>query len=59
MADRIYNLQAPPYYWTNEKKLKYRKVAELIHQELKDGNKYLANRLEDKIKAYDQFIDFH
>lgn len=40
MADRIYNLYAPPCYWTNEKKIKYKKEAQLIHDELKDGNKY-------------------
>jgi len=37
MADRISNLQAPPYYWNNEKKMKYQKEAQLIHQELKEG----------------------
>lgn len=56
MADRICNLQAPPYYWTNEKKIKYQKEAKLIHSELKDGNKYLADRLERKINEYSQFI---
>ena len=57
MADRICNLYAPPYYWTNEKKIRYKKEAQLIYDELKDGNKYLAKRLEKKISAYDQFIE--
>lgn len=56
MADRICNLQAPPYYWTNEKKSKYRKEAQLIHSELKDGNRYLAERLAQKINDYTRFI---
>ena len=57
MADRICNLYAPPYYWTNEKKIRYKKEAQLIYDELKDGNKYLAKRLEKKISDYDQFIE--
>ena len=52
MADRICNLYAPPYYWTNEKKTKYQKEAQLIHRELKKGNQYLSERLEQKIKDY-------
>lgn len=56
IADRICNLYAPPYYWTNEKKIKYRKEAQLIYNHLKDGNKYLADRLERKINDYDKFL---
>jgi (p)ppGpp synthase/HD superfamily hydrolase len=57
MADRICNLQKPPKYWTTEKKRKYQKEAQLIHRELKDGNKYLAKRLEKKIDEYANFIE--
>lgn len=56
MADRICNLYAPPYYWTNEKKAAYQEEARLIHQELKAGNRYLANRLEQKIERYSEYI---
>lgn len=56
MADRISNLYAPPYYWDNEKKLKYIEEAKLIHQELKEGNEYLANRLEKKIDDYQKYL---
>lgn len=56
MADRISNLCAPPHYWSTEKRIKYQEEAKLIHRELKDGNKYLAERLEDKIKNYTQYI---
>ena len=56
MADRISNLSPPPFYWTNEKKIFYINEAKLIHQELKDGNQYLANRLAKKINDYQNFI---
>lgn len=57
MADRICNLSAPPYYWTNDKIIKYRKEAQLIYNELKDGNQYLAQRLQRKIKDYLNYIE--
>jgi len=57
MADRISNLYQPPYYWEDEKKLKYIEEAEIILDELKDGNKYLAERLKTKIKEYYRFLN--
>ncbi|MFK7771753.1 MAG: HD domain-containing protein [Saprospiraceae bacterium] len=57
MADRICNLYAPPFYWTNEQKIKYKKEAQLIYNELKEGNKYLAERLERKINDYSKYIE--
>jgi (p)ppGpp synthase/HD superfamily hydrolase len=56
MADRISNLYQPPYYWEDEKKLKYIEEAEIIFHELKDGNQYLAERLKTKIKEYYRFL---
>ena len=56
LADRICNLYAPPYYWNNDKKLAYIEEAKLILSELKEGNAYLAKRLEEKIEAYRQFL---
>ncbi|MBL0737950.1 bifunctional (p)ppGpp synthetase/guanosine-3',5'-bis(diphosphate) 3'-pyrophosphohydrolase [Flavobacterium sp. GN10] len=56
MADRICNLYEPPYYWSDEKKLKYIEEAEIIHNELKDGNVYLAERLKTKIQEYYRFL---
>jgi (p)ppGpp synthase/HD superfamily hydrolase len=56
LADRIVNLYEPPYYWNNDKKLKYIEEAEIILRELKDGNKYLAERLRNKIDSYHRFI---
>lgn len=57
MADRICNLQTPPHYWPNEKRIKYQKEAQLIHDELKNGNVYLAKRLEQKIADYAKYIE--
>ncbi|MNK02175.1 GTP pyrophosphokinase rsh [compost metagenome] len=56
LADRICNLHAPPFYWTNEKKKAYIVEARLIHSELKDGNQYLAERLLERIERYKGFI---
>jgi (p)ppGpp synthase/HD superfamily hydrolase len=56
LADRIANLYEPPYYWTDEKKLKYIEEAKLIHAELKDGNAYLAKRLKQRIVDYHRFL---
>ena len=56
LADRICNLSPPPYYWTKEKIQAYLVEAQLIHQELKEGNSYLADRLANKIIAYKKFI---
>jgi (p)ppGpp synthase/HD superfamily hydrolase len=56
MADRICNLYAPPYYWNDEKKREYMDEARLIHSELKEGCRYLADRLLGKISEYDRFL---
>nr|WP_294780934.1 HD domain-containing protein [uncultured Flavobacterium sp.] len=56
MADRICNLYEPPYYWNDDKKLKYIEEAETLYDELKDGNTYLAERLKNRIKEYHRFI---
>ena len=57
MADRICNLYAPPYYWSNDKKKAYLAEAKIIHHALKEGSVYLSNRLEEKIERYNTFID--
>lgn len=56
MSDRICNLYAPPYYWTNEKKKEYHKESLLIYEHLKEGNTYLANRLKEKIDCYIKYF---
>jgi len=57
MADRICNLYTEPFYWSNEKKKAYLKETKVVHDELKDGCSYLADRLVDKITTYNSFID--
>ncbi len=56
MADRIANLQQPPYYWTLEKKEAYRQEAIQIYTHLKEANEYLANRLKQKVEDYQEFL---
>lgn len=56
LADRITNLQKPPGHWNNEKKLTYLKEAELILNELSEGNIYLAERLRIQNKDYKKFV---
>jgi guanosine-3',5'-bis(diphosphate) 3'-pyrophosphohydrolase len=49
LADRITNLQPPPANWSRAKNIRYLKESQIILDELRDGNQYLANRLEAKI----------
>lgn len=56
LADRICNLYEPPFYWKDDKKLKYIEEARLILRELGEANAYLAARLEQKIEAYHRFL---
>jgi guanosine-3',5'-bis(diphosphate) 3'-pyrophosphohydrolase len=56
LADRIANLKPPPDSWTKEKIKKYLDVSLLIHEELKEANKILADRLIDKIEEYRNYI---
>lgn len=52
LADRITNLQPPPAYWDNEKRVKYLEEAQVIYDELKDASEFLSERLKDKILEY-------
>ena len=49
LADRITNLQPPPANWSRARNIKYLKESQIILDELRDGNQYLAKRLENKI----------
>jgi len=57
MADRITNLQPPPKDWDRAKRIKYKTEAQIILNQLKDGNIYLAKRLEKKIIDYSHYFD--
>lgn len=57
LADRICNLTKPVSYWNNEKKKSYLSEGKMIFDELKDADKFLANRLEERIKNYSIYIE--
>lgn len=56
MADRITNLYHPPYYWDSLKIATYRAEAQLIYEHLFEADALMAERLADKIKAYQNFL---
>lgn len=56
LADRITNLQEPPYYWKDSKKISYRAEAEEILAQLGQANPTLAARLASKIADYGRYI---
>jgi guanosine-3',5'-bis(diphosphate) 3'-pyrophosphohydrolase len=56
LADRITNLQPPPPDWDQETLVRYLEQSKLILSEMKDGNRYLAERLKDKISEYARYI---
>lgn len=57
LADRITNLQPPPYYWTKHKIKQYRNEAIEIHEALKGANDVLSSRLLSKIEQYEKYIE--
>lgn len=57
LADRITNLQPPPLHWDKKKIIKYQSEAKTILEELIEGNKFLANRLEEKIVEYGKYLN--
>ena len=56
LADRITNLEAPPYYWNQEKRRAYREEAKAIHAALADAHAGLAARLLARIDAYEAYV---
>lgn len=52
LADRITNLQPPPSHWTNEKIELYKAEAVEILNALGEASSHLADRLREKIRAY-------
>lgn len=56
LADRISNLQKPPQHWDMNKIIDYNKMAGIILLQLKGGNAYLEQRLEEKIFYYNQYF---
>ena len=56
LADRISNLEPPPYYWTKEKISHYREEAMEIYHTLHQASEYLGVRLLEKIEAYQKYL---
>jgi len=56
LCDRITNLQPPPAHWNSTKIALYQEEARYILKHLGKANEYLANRLDNKIQNYNQFI---
>lgn len=52
LADRIANMDAPPHYWTAEKRLAYRDEALVIADALGSASPALDARLRARIAAY-------
>jgi (p)ppGpp synthase/HD superfamily hydrolase len=57
LADRIWNMNTPPYHWDAAKRREYLEEAKLIHEALHKGSLYLAARLSDKIYSYRKFLE--
>ena len=56
LADRISNLQPPPFGWDQTKIKDYWESSQEIHEALKDSSPYLGERLLQKIENYAQYI---
>jgi (p)ppGpp synthase/HD superfamily hydrolase len=56
MADRITNLDPPPYHWDDAKIEAYRQEAVAICDALHTANEALASRLQEKIERYKRFL---
>ena len=56
MADRTTNLYHPPYYWDKTKIASYRAEAQLIYDHLAEADGLMAQRLSEKIEAYQIFL---
>lgn len=55
LADRIANLEAPPFYWDAARIAAYREEARVIHHALHPASDALAARLQGRIEAYGRF----
>jgi (p)ppGpp synthase/HD superfamily hydrolase len=52
LADRIVNLSEPPFHWSEEKKIAYKKEGQQIYDALHEASPYLAKRLAGRIEVY-------
>ena len=52
LADRVYNLRCVPKGWSKEKQIAYVEEGKVIYDELGFANKYLSNKLLERINNY-------
>ncbi len=52
LADRISNLQTPPFHWDKKKITRYLERSKFIQEKLGDASPYLNKRFSQKIEAY-------
>lgn len=57
LADRIVNLQRPPAFWTEEKKVNYVEEAETIMMTLGEASSFLNDRIRKQIGSYKKGIE--
>jgi len=57
LADRISNLQTPPFHWDKKKIELYLEKSQIIQRELGDASPYLNKRLKEKITGYPELIN--
>jgi (p)ppGpp synthase/HD superfamily hydrolase len=56
LADRLANLQYPPFFWDNKKKKDYLAESQIIYDYLQEGCPFLAQKLHKKMIEYQRFI---
>lgn len=57
LCDRITNLQPPPKHWNTDKMARYRDEAHSILNQLGEADRFLAERLQEKIDGYGQYME--
>lgn len=56
LCDRITNLQTPPKHWDTQKIKAYQQEAQVILDELGSANRFLGQRLSEKIAGYSRYL---
>ena len=57
LADRISNLQTPPFHWDSKKIASYLEKSKIILKELGNASPYLNIRLKEKIALYPELVN--
>ncbi len=57
LADRITNLQEPPKFWDRARRKDYLAESIVIWNALEEFSPFLGNRLKQKIREYERYIE--